>query len=182
MAALDGSLPSRVLDYMYLGNLGHANNPGLLKALGINQILSVGETAMWRDGELEDWGVDNTCTVQGVQDNGIDSLTDEFERCLDFIGKCASAAINGSQQARRALTKRRPGSATRDRHSRALPGRRQSQRHHLHRRGHALSQHVSPACLLLRASTAPERHHPASPTLHIRIAEVGGASAEAESQ
>ncbi|KAI0537042.1 hypothetical protein GGR58DRAFT_363742 [Xylaria digitata] len=86
-ASLDGSLPSRVLDYMYLGNLGHANNPDLLKALSITQILSVGETAMWREGELEEWGADNVLVIQGVQDNGIDPLTDEFERCLEFINR-----------------------------------------------------------------------------------------------
>lgn len=95
-SGLDGSFPSRVLNYMYLGNLGHANNPDLLKALGIRQILSVGETAMWRDGELEEWGPENVCVVQGVQDNGIDPLTDEFARCLDFIGK-SSAIIDGVQ-------------------------------------------------------------------------------------
>lgn len=87
LPGIDGSFPSRVLDYMYLGNLGHANNPDLLKALGIRQILSVGETAMWRDGALEDWGSENVCTVQCVEDNGIDPLTEEFERCLEFIGK-----------------------------------------------------------------------------------------------
>ncbi|CAJ0550492.1 Ff.00g104220.m01.CDS01 [Fusarium sp. VM40] len=86
-AALDGSFPSRVLDYMYLGNLGHANNPDLLKALGITQILSVGEVAMWREGDLEDWGKENVCVVQGVQDNGIDPLTEEFARCLEFIDR-----------------------------------------------------------------------------------------------
>lgn len=85
-AGFDGSFPSRILDYMYLGNLGHANNPDLLRALGVGQILSVGEMAMWRDGELEEWGEENTCVVQCVQDNGIDPLTDEFERCLEFIG------------------------------------------------------------------------------------------------
>jgi dual specificity MAP kinase phosphatase len=83
---LDGSFPSRVLDYMYLGNLGHASNPDLLRALGIGQILSVGETAIWRDGEREEWGLENECIIQGVQDNGIDPLTDDFERCLEFIG------------------------------------------------------------------------------------------------
>ncbi|KAK1834640.1 putative dual specificity protein phosphatase [Podospora conica] len=86
-AGFDGSFPSRILDYMYLGNLGHANNPDLLRALGIGQILSVGEMAMWRDGELDEWGEDNTCVVQCVQDNGIDPLTDEFERCLEFIDR-----------------------------------------------------------------------------------------------
>ncbi|KAL8413867.1 hypothetical protein RB594_005199 [Gaeumannomyces avenae] len=85
LPALDGSFPSRILDYMYLGNLGHANNTDLLKVLGIGQILSVGEMVMWREGELEEWGPENVCNVQGVQDNGIDPLTSEFERCLDFI-------------------------------------------------------------------------------------------------
>ncbi|KAI1381421.1 hypothetical protein F4677DRAFT_125836 [Hypoxylon crocopeplum] len=85
LASLDGSFPSRILDYMYLGNLGHANNPDLLKAMGITQILSVGETAMWRDGELEAWGTDNVLVVEKVQDNGIDPLTKEFEKCLEFI-------------------------------------------------------------------------------------------------
>ena len=87
---MDGSLPSRVVDYMYLGNLGHANNPDLLREMGINQILSVGETATWKDGEMEKWGVDNVMVVQRVQDNGVDPLTDEFDRCLDFIGMLVS--------------------------------------------------------------------------------------------
>lgn len=86
LPGIDGSFPSRVLDYLYLGNLNHANNPDLLRALGIGQLLSVGETAMWRDGELEQWGPENVCVVQDVQDNGIDPLTDQFERCLKFIG------------------------------------------------------------------------------------------------
>ncbi|KAI1461028.1 hypothetical protein F4805DRAFT_453965 [Annulohypoxylon moriforme] len=87
ISSLDGSFPSRILDYMYLGNLGHANNPDLLKAMGIKQILSVGETAMWRDGELEEWGEDNVLIVEKVQDNGIDPLTKEFEKCLEFIDR-----------------------------------------------------------------------------------------------
>ncbi|OAA44359.1 Dual specificity phosphatase, subgroup, catalytic domain protein [Metarhizium rileyi] len=82
---LDGSFPSRILNYLYLGNLGHANNPDLLTKLGIGQILSVGETASWPDGDLEKWGSDNVYIVQGVQDNGIDPLTDEFPGCLEFI-------------------------------------------------------------------------------------------------
>ncbi|PKS09670.1 hypothetical protein jhhlp_004290 [Lomentospora prolificans] len=82
---LDGSFPSRILDYMYLGNLGHASNPELLRALGIGQVLSVGETALWRDGERDKWGENNLYTVECVQDNGIDPLTDVFDRCLEFI-------------------------------------------------------------------------------------------------
>ncbi|KAI9650890.1 tyrosine/serine/threonine protein phosphatase pps1 [Ciborinia camelliae] len=85
--SMDGSLPSRVTDYMYLGNLGHANNPDLLRHLGIKQILSVGETATWKDGEMDKWGRDNVMVIQRVQDNGVDPLTDEFGRCLDFIDR-----------------------------------------------------------------------------------------------
>jgi len=84
---MDGSLPSRVTSYMYLGNLGHANNPDLLRQMGIRQILSVGETAVWKDGELSRWGKDNVMVVQRVQDNGVDPLTEEFERCLEFIDR-----------------------------------------------------------------------------------------------
>ena len=87
LPGLDGSFPSRILDYLYLGNLGHANNPDLLRELGVKQILSVGETAAWRDGDMDEWGEENVCVVQGVQDNGIDPLTEEFTRCLEFIGE-----------------------------------------------------------------------------------------------
>ncbi|KAK9240909.1 hypothetical protein V1525DRAFT_369564 [Lipomyces kononenkoae] len=45
---MDGSLPSKIFPHMYLGNLGHANNPGLLKELGIKRILSIGEVIDWR--------------------------------------------------------------------------------------------------------------------------------------
>ncbi|CAG8971012.1 hypothetical protein HYALB_00009863 [Hymenoscyphus albidus] len=82
---MDGSLPSRVTDYMYLGNLGHANNPDLLKNMGIGQILSVGETATWKPTQLDAFGKENVMIVHKVQDNGVDPLTGEFERCLEFI-------------------------------------------------------------------------------------------------
>ncbi|KIW01826.1 uncharacterized protein PV09_06678 [Verruconis gallopava] len=82
---LDGSLPSRILPYMYLGNLNHANNPALLRELGITRILSVGESLAWSQADLESWGTDNLMYIDRVQDNGVDSLTDEFERSLKFI-------------------------------------------------------------------------------------------------
>ncbi|KAL9631941.1 MAG: hypothetical protein Q9164_005614, partial [Protoblastenia rupestris] len=88
LTRMDGSLPSRVLPYMYLGNLGHANNPELLKAMGIHQILSVGEPINWTTSQIESWGVqnfENVLFIDRVQDNGIDPLMKEFERCLDFI-------------------------------------------------------------------------------------------------
>ncbi|KAF1964582.1 dual specificity protein phosphatase-like protein PPS1 [Bimuria novae-zelandiae CBS 107.79] len=84
---IDGSLPSRILPYMYLGNLGHANNPELLRELGITRILSVGETVSWPDDIREelDWPAENLMMVDRVQDNGVDPLWDEFGRCLKFI-------------------------------------------------------------------------------------------------
>ena len=87
LAKLDGSLPSRVLPYMYLGNLTHANNPEMLKSIGIKRILSVGEPVSWSKKDLDEWGLENLMMVDRVQDNGIDPLTSEFDRCLDFIGK-----------------------------------------------------------------------------------------------
>ena len=83
---MDGSLPSRVLDYMYLGNIGHANNPGLLAELGIIRVLSVGEAVSWPRDRLESWGRENLLFVDRVQDNGVDALTSELDRCLAFIG------------------------------------------------------------------------------------------------
>ncbi|WPH04408.1 Dual specificity protein phosphatase PPS1 [Acrodontium crateriforme] len=82
---MDGSLPSRILDYMYLGNLGHANNPELLREMGIGQILSVGEPVSWSKEYRDSWPKENLLFVDKVQDNGVDSLTNEFPRCLEFI-------------------------------------------------------------------------------------------------
>lgn len=87
LGKLDGSLPSRILPYMYLGNLTHANNSEMLKRLGIKRILSVGEPVSWTKNDWESWGRENVMFVDRVQDNGIDELGPEIERCLDFIGR-----------------------------------------------------------------------------------------------
>jgi dual specificity MAP kinase phosphatase len=42
----DGSFPSRVLAFLYLGNLNHAANAYMLHALGISHVVSVGECAL----------------------------------------------------------------------------------------------------------------------------------------
>ena len=88
ISRFDGSLPSRILPYMYLGNLGHANNPDLLKAMGITRILSVGEPANWTKAQSDSWGSKNVLFIDRVQDNGVDPLIQDFERCLEYIGKC----------------------------------------------------------------------------------------------
>ncbi|KAI4287934.1 MAG: hypothetical protein L6R35_002806 [Caloplaca aegaea] len=86
LSRMDGSFPSRILPYMYLGNLGHANNPQLLRAMGIRRVLSVGEPICWTKGQIESWDAKNLLFVDRVQDNGVDSLTKDFERSLGFIG------------------------------------------------------------------------------------------------
>jgi dual specificity MAP kinase phosphatase len=85
---MDGSFPSRILPYLYLGNLTHANNPELLWELGIKRVLSIGEPISWTDTDRANWGEDNLMYIDNVQDNGIDPLCQEYDRCLDFIGKC----------------------------------------------------------------------------------------------
>lgn len=111
---MDGSVPSRITDYMYLGNLGHANNPELLQELGIGQVLSVGETANWEaDGTGGPWE-NRVCVVQGVQDNGMDPLRGEFERCLTFIGMLCPSSLHTMDYANRGLSDggRKAGTAT----------------------------------------------------------------------
>jgi dual specificity MAP kinase phosphatase len=97
LSRIDGSLPSRILPYMYLGNLGHANNPELLRELGITRILSVGESLDWPKGLKQqlNWPEKNLMMIDHVQDNGVDPLWDEFERCLKFIGKFL--CVNGKR-------------------------------------------------------------------------------------
>lgn len=89
MAQMDGSLPSRILPYLYLGNLTHANNPGLLRTLGIHRVLSVGEPIAWSEpaggDRRSEWKEEDFLYIDKVQDNGTDPLTGEFERCLKFI-------------------------------------------------------------------------------------------------
>ncbi|KAK5165115.1 tyrosine/serine/threonine protein phosphatase pps1 [Saxophila tyrrhenica] len=90
---MDGSLPSRIMPYMYLGNLGHANNPALLKELGIGQILSVGEPVSWSKQVIDAWPEENLLFVDRVQDNGVDPLMEEFGRCLEFIGSLPHPSV-----------------------------------------------------------------------------------------
>lgn len=92
---MDGSLPSRILPYMYLGNLNHANNPELLWELGIRRVLSIGEAVSWTQEERDAWGENNLLYINNVQDNGIDPLCQEYGKCLKFIGKCMLFIISG---------------------------------------------------------------------------------------
>ena len=83
--AFDGSFPSRILPHMYLGNLQHANNPEMLRVLGITRVLSIGEQVMW-DLERERNAGMYLRYLDNVQDNGIDPLLDYIDSCLEFLG------------------------------------------------------------------------------------------------
>ncbi|KAG7663305.1 PPS1 [[Candida] subhashii] len=47
---VEGSIPSKILPYLYLGSLKHASCVTLLNKLGIKKIISVGETVPWLNG------------------------------------------------------------------------------------------------------------------------------------
>jgi dual specificity MAP kinase phosphatase len=83
-----GNLPSRILDHLYLGNLEHSENLPMLKALGISRILSVGEHPAWQAQQQSlDLSVkpEAHLWVRQIQDDGIDPLARQIERCLEFI-------------------------------------------------------------------------------------------------
>ena len=44
--SFDGHFPSRILPFLYLGNLAHATNALMLKELGITHVVSMGESAL----------------------------------------------------------------------------------------------------------------------------------------
>ena len=77
---------------MYLGNLQHANNPEMLRALGITRVLSIGEQVIW-DFEKESNAGMQLLYLDNVQDNGIDPLLDYIDSCLEFLGTLANELI-----------------------------------------------------------------------------------------
>ncbi|KAJ4473196.1 hypothetical protein C8R41DRAFT_581669 [Lentinula lateritia] len=114
----DGSFPSRVLPFLYLGNLAHASNVYMLQALGITHVVSVGECALVppdshnarghgssgnnsqgsghfipskssaHQGSLwieERAGRIKVLDIQGVCDDGIDTLEPQLEPICDWI-------------------------------------------------------------------------------------------------
>lgn len=116
-ASFDGSLPSLILQHMYLGSLAHANNVQMLTRLGIKRVISVGEPLNWINygnnyNSYGDYDMDNLETSTGnstqiidrpypgiskvlhindVQDDGIDTLTDFLWECLDFLDEAEFA-------------------------------------------------------------------------------------------
>lgn len=107
----DGHFPSRILPFVYLGNLNHASNALMLKALGITHVVSMGESALvppqhsrfnspfgatsyhqsnvvnslWH--EFANGQID-VLDMKGVADDGIDSIRPHIDIAMAFIEKC----------------------------------------------------------------------------------------------
>ncbi|CAG8564283.1 6719_t:CDS:2, partial [Scutellospora calospora] len=75
----EGSFPSRILPFLYLGNLNHACNASMLKSLGITHVLSVGEDSRLDNKDFEVQYLNN------LFDDGIDSLWNHLDSCVNFI-------------------------------------------------------------------------------------------------
>jgi hypothetical protein len=76
----EGSFPSRIMPFLYLGNLNHATNPAMLKALGITHVVSVGENANLNPKHFKLLYLDN------LYDDGIDSIRNRYDEAMAFIG------------------------------------------------------------------------------------------------
>ncbi|MBW0520546.1 hypothetical protein O181_060261 [Austropuccinia psidii MF-1] len=104
----DGHFPSRILPFVYLGNLNHASNALMLKALGITHVVSMGESALIPPGSNSKsisssfsntyhsnilnslWheyanGQIDVLDMKGVADDGIDSIRPHIDRAMSFI-------------------------------------------------------------------------------------------------
>lgn len=75
----EGSFPSRILPFLYLGNLNHATNPDMLKTLGITHVVSVGENADLNKDDFKLLFLDN------LYDDGIDSIHNRIDSVMDFV-------------------------------------------------------------------------------------------------
>lgn len=76
----EGSFPSRISPFLYLGNLNHATNPEMLKALNITHVVSVGENASLSKQDFELLFLDN------LYDDGIDTIRSRLDQVMDFVG------------------------------------------------------------------------------------------------
>ena len=110
--SFDGHFPSRILPFLYLGNLAHATNALMLKELGITHVVSMGESALipprptniptplarqpislagqasvptnslWIENRLNNISV---LDVKAIADDGIDSLDPYLMEAIEFI-------------------------------------------------------------------------------------------------
>ncbi|KAI8997139.1 hypothetical protein BDB01DRAFT_769965 [Pilobolus umbonatus] len=77
--SFEGSFPSRILPFLYLGNLNHATNPDMLSILNITHIVSVGENADIDTNRFKVLYLDK------LYDDGIHSIQDRLSTVYEFI-------------------------------------------------------------------------------------------------
>ncbi|ODQ67361.1 hypothetical protein NADFUDRAFT_49796 [Nadsonia fulvescens var. elongata DSM 6958] len=100
----DGNFPSKILPYIYLGSLKHAENFKMLKNLGVKRIISVGERVSWVTNDVSRANWNDTLRlshmdyeeyktkikylrINDFSDDGIDLITPHISECLDFINQ-----------------------------------------------------------------------------------------------
>lgn len=79
----EGHFPSRILPFLYLGNLSHANNVGMLRALGITAVVSMGESAK---AALTGRGL-ALLDVRAMADDGLDPISAHLPAAMEFIDR-----------------------------------------------------------------------------------------------
>jgi len=105
----EGHFPSRILPFLYLGNLNHASNALMLKQIGITHVVSLGESALhpptppnfsfsktfrhdstanapqnslWLEERL---GNISVLDLKNFADDGIDSIQPHIDQAIAFI-------------------------------------------------------------------------------------------------
>ena len=86
---LNGPLPSRILDHLYLGSLEHAQSPALLRKLGITHIVSVGEVVSWLRPNSNSSSQDN-------RNRGMSATTGLHEVKVNLRGQRSATIMNGA--------------------------------------------------------------------------------------
>ena len=86
----DGSMPSRILPFLYLGSLQHAMNSRLHQRLGITHVVSVGENCLTDTGPhtlaaARNAGIVDVLELQNLSDDGIDTLRPVLDDVLRYI-------------------------------------------------------------------------------------------------
>ena len=115
----DGHFPSRILPFLYLGNLNHASNALMLKELGITHVVSIGESALVPPRRDASGGCDYAAAqlptnlkarmptnslwlehtmgnikvldLKGISDDGIDPITSYLHASEEFIEEARRA-------------------------------------------------------------------------------------------
>ncbi|WFD22819.1 hypothetical protein MEQU1_001496 [Malassezia equina] len=86
----DGSMPSRILPFLYLGSVRHAMNSRLHQRLGITHVVSVGENCLTDAGPhtleaARRAGIVDVLEIQNLADDGIDALRPVLSDIVQYI-------------------------------------------------------------------------------------------------